>query len=513
MRTSSLSRRTWIQACSATAITGFHSLFAGEKDQPGNSVTDIGERRELFVDGALVERMQGCRWVQHPPRDEGIVLRFDQPWEGLFCAYATVIRDGYRYRLYYRGRPQAGADGDEGEVTCYAESLDGRHWVKPPLELYPYRNHRRTNIVLAHAAPVTHNFCPMLDTRPGVESNQRYKAIGGTIRSGLMAYASADGLHWQPMQKEPVLSKQMVPFKYMFDSQNLAFWSAFEQRYVCYFRVFHKGVRSIARSTSDDFLHWSRPVLMEYRHRGKEAPREHLYTNQTHPYFRAPHIYISIAARFIPGRQVLSDEEARAIGVHPRYFKDTSDAVLMSTRGTSWYERTFLSSFIRPGIGARNWVSRTNYPALNVVQTGPNEMSVYVNQDYAQPTAHLRRYSMRLDGFASLQADATGGTIVTRPIRFQGDRLWLNFSTSAAGEIRVGLLDGASGQPIAGYAVEDCQPVIGNEIERAVRWKGGPAVSQVAGRPIRLQFALRDADLFAYRFGKSEAASSERAGS
>ncbi|HHK42051.1 MAG TPA: hypothetical protein ENJ50_06490, partial [Planctomycetaceae bacterium] len=86
-------------------------------------MTDIGERRELFVDGALVERVQGCRWVQHPPRDEGIVLRFDQPWEGLFCAYATVIRDGYRYRLYYRGRPKAGADGDEGEVTCYAESL------------------------------------------------------------------------------------------------------------------------------------------------------------------------------------------------------------------------------------------------------------------------------------------------------------------------------------------------------------------------------------------------------
>ncbi len=102
---------------------------------------------------------------------------------------------------------------------------------------------------------------------------------------------------------------------------------------------------------------------------------------------------------------------------------------------------------------------------------------------------------------------------MTRSIRFQGDRLWLNFSTSAAGEIRVGLLDGASGQPIAGYAIEDCRPVIGNEIERAVRWKGGPSVSQVAGRPIRLQFALRDADLFAYRFGKSEASSSERSGS
>ncbi|HAH43770.1 MAG TPA: hypothetical protein DCM07_02740, partial [Planctomycetaceae bacterium] len=65
----------------------------------------------------------------------------------------------------------------------------------------------------------------------------------------------------------------------------------------------------------------------------------------------------------------------------------------------------FLSGYITGGIGAQNWVSRTNYPALNVVQTGPAEMSVYVNQDYAQQTAHLRRYSLRLDGFASLHAD------------------------------------------------------------------------------------------------------------
>jgi len=34
-----------------------------------------------------------------------------------------------------------------------------------------------------------------------------------------------------------------------------------------------------------------------------------------------------------------------------------------------------------PGIGLQNWVSRSNYPAFNVVQTGPAEMSIYVQQD------------------------------------------------------------------------------------------------------------------------------------
>ena len=71
-----------------------------------------------------------------------------------------------------------------------------------------------------------------------------------------------------------------------------------------------------------------------------DAPPEHLYTNQTSSYFRAPHIYVGIAARFMPGRQVLTAAEAAAIRVDPKYFQDCSDAVLLTTRGGSSYERT-----------------------------------------------------------------------------------------------------------------------------------------------------------------------------
>jgi len=244
---------------------------------------------------------------------------------------------------------------------------------------------------------------------------------------------------------------------------------------------------------------------MEYSNPHGPAPIEHLYTNQTHPYFRAPHIYVAIAARFMPGRQVLTDAQAAAIGVHPKYFKDTSDAVFMTTRpgvpGRSGiYDRTFLEGFIRGGIGAQNWVSRTNYPALNVVSTGPSEMSVYVNQDYAQPTAHLRRYSMRLDGFSSIAAGYAGGEMTTRPLTFSGSRLTINFATSAAGGIRIELQDG-DGKAIPGFALGDCREQIGNEIGRHVAWKGGDDVSALAGKAIRMRVALKDADLFSFRFG------------
>ena len=460
---------------------------------------ELGSRRELFVDSHLIERLENARLILHSPVDEGPVLKFGQPWEGQFCGYCTVIKDEDRFRLYYRGRPGKGADGDVGEVTCYAESRDGLTWTKPDVGLFTVQGIADNNIILANAAPVTHNFSPMLDASPNVRSEHRFKALGGTMKSGLIAWGSADGIHWQKLQDDAVIPVSMVPFKYMFDSQNLAFWSELEDCYVCFFRVFENGIRRIARTTSNDFLHWSAPVLMEYETNGRPSPIQHLYTNQTHPYFRAPQIYVSVAARFMPGRQVLNDEQARAINVDPSYFKDTSDAVLMTTRGGNTYQRTFLSAFIRPGVGAHNWVSRTNYPALNVVQTGESEMSVYVNQDYAQPTAHLRRYSMRLDGFASLHSDFEGGELTTRPFTFSGSRLSINFSTSAAGGVKFELQTEA-GDPIPGFTLAEAVEQIGNEIDRTVTWKSTSKLSSLAGEPVRLHCLVKDADLYSLQF-------------
>jgi hypothetical protein len=205
----------------------------------------------------------------------------------------------------------------------------------------------------------------------------------------------------------------------------------------------------------------------------------------------------------MPGRRVLTTQQAEAIQVNPKYFNDTSDAVLMTSRGGNIYDRTFMEAFVAPGIGLENWTSRTNYPACGVVQTGRDEMSVYVNQNYGQPTSHLRRYSLRLDGFASVHADYDGGEMITRPLTFAAGKLLLNCSTSAAGGIRVEVQD-ADGKPVPGFALDDCHEVIGNEIERAVEWVGGDDVGKLAGKPLRLRFVAKDADLFALRFGRGQ---------
>ena len=230
-----------------------------------------------------------------------------------------------------------------------------------------------------------------------------------------------------------------------------------------------------------------------------DANPEHLYTNQTSPYFRALHIYTAVCARFMPGRQVLTEEQAKQLGADARYFKDCSDAVLVTSRGGKQFTRTFMEAFLRPGVGFQNWVSRSNYPALNVVQTGPASMSLYVNRNYGQPTAYVCRYELRLDGFASAHAGYSGGEIVTRTLSMEGSRLELNYASSAAGGVRVEIRDPA-GEPYPGFSQSEAPELIGDEINRVYSWKSGSDVSALRGKPLRLRFVLKDADLYSFRF-------------
>jgi BNR repeat-like domain len=472
-------------------VTGGQEPLSAPRVRPSvHDVVDIGSRRELFVDRFLIDGMHDARLVLSRPQDEGVVLKFDKPWEGLFCGYCTVLKTGHGLRVYYRGRAGLGKDGDDSETTCVAESKDGINWTRPKLGLFEIDGSRDNNAVLKGMSPFSHNFSPWIDRRPGVAPDQRYKALAGLHPDGLALFVSSDGLQWKPLKKHVITSDDFA-----FDSQACAFWSESEQQYVCYFRTWKNKIRWVSRTTSADCIDWTEPVQISFG----DAPPEHLYTNQTHPYFRAPHIYVGTAARFVPGRQVVTEEQAREINVNPKYFKDTSDAVLMTSRGGNVFDRTFLTSFIRPGIGVRNWVSRTNYPALNIVQTSPTEMSVYVNQDYAQPTAHLHRYSMRLDGLASVRAEYSGGELLTRPFTFSGEQLSINFATSAAGSIRVELQT-ADGTPIPGFTISDCRDQIGNEIERTVTWNSESELSTLAGKPVRLRFVMKDADLYSIRF-------------
>ncbi len=494
MLESDISRREWIKSASALtlATTGgaLVSRLATAAKPAEQGVVAIGSRRELFVDDLLVGQFKGATRKMHQPQR----LRNLPPHP--FGHYATVLKDGERYRMYYRGDKIQGLhwkkDGwgvyHANEVSEYAESDDGFHWTEPDLNKYNIPGIPQGNVVLADEFLVNHNFSPFIDDRPGVPRSERYKALGGgrypeanwggwpdaarraDLRKkygpgGLYAWASADGLQWKKLQKAAALPETFGNF----DSQNVAFWSAAEGQYVCYFRWFHNGLRAIRRSTSEDFLHWSEPVAMQ-----ANEPGEHLYTSGTHPYFRAPHIYIALATRFQTRRSAITD------------------VVLMTTRpGAEHYDRTFKEAFIRPGLGERGWGNRSNYVAWHVVPTSDSEMSMYMYGG--------AQYVLRHDGFISVHAGFERGEFITKPFTFEGRKLEVNYSTSAAGGIHVELQDLAR-QPIPGHTLDDSDLLYGDEISHDVTWKQNADVSRLAGKPVRLRFAMNEADLYSLRF-------------
>lgn len=451
----------------------------------------IGHRWELFVDRYLIDEIEGEVELRlHKPIAREVVMVHDKPWEGNTCGYHTVFKDGKLYRMYYRGWDHDSATKQElhPAVVCYAESQDGIHWKRPYLRLVEFNGSRDNNIILEGIG--SHNFTPLKDTNPQCAPGARYKAVArgeGKDKSKLFALLSPDGIHWKLMQSQPILTEGA------FDSQNLAFWDSVRNEYRCYFRDFRAGVRDIKTCTSRDFIHWTKPVWLKY----PGAPKEHLYTNQIQPYYRALHIFIGLPTRFIPKRGSLTE------------------GLLMTSRDGQIFHR-WEEAVIRPGRNQDKWHNRSNYIWLGLVETEADlpgagkELSVYTNERYYKgPGVKTRRYTYRTDGFVSLHASFRGGEVTTKPMTVEGNspprgKLLMNFSTSAAGSVRVEIQN-EQGVPIAGYALTDCPEIYGDEIEQVVKWNGGSDLSKLApkglaDKAIRLRFVLRDADVFAFGF-------------
>jgi hypothetical protein len=497
-------------------IAVFVALLLASAQTNGQEAIEIGSRRELFVDGHLIDKLVGAQRRMHQPVAREIAVVHDAPWEGAGSGYHSVIHDGDTYRMYHRGSKLGVENGRlkvGGQVYCYAESRDGIRWEKPNLRLYEHGGSKENNIFWTGVG--IHNFAPFLDTRPDCPPESRFKALAGTAaEGGLFAFHSPDGIHWSLTRKEPVVTEGA------FDSQNLAFWDATAGKYRAYFRTFTEGIttgkvwkpagyRAIRTASSSDFLSWGDEADLTY----EDSPVEHLYTNQIGPYFRAPHILIGFPTRYIergwsPSMRALPQLEHREMRseAHLRYGTSLTEGLLMASRNGVHFER-WNEAFLKPGPQRpETWQYGHNYIAWHAVETksslpgAPNELSLYATEgSWTGDSNAIRRYTLRLDGFVSVNAGWRGGELITKPLKFTGDRLDLNFSTSAAGDIRVEIQD-ADGKPFPGFTLDDSAEIFGDEIDRTVQWKSGSDVSSLSGKTVRLRFVLKDADLYALKF-------------
>ena len=341
------------------------------------------------------------------------------------------------------------------------------------------------------------------DGNPAAPDSQRYKAVSNTDRAdwdgGIFGFVSPDGTRWMPIQDTPLLPNDHQGYD---GPQAPAFWDRHRGQYRAYLRAWATGDgeevpkfkaapqarcwRTIRTSTSQDFINWTDPELVEF-----DVPlsvEEQFYTNAIQPYFRAPHILIGLPKRFTPLRKKVPEHAATGV----------SDGGFIASRdGLHW--KRWLEAFIRPGPDPKNWVERNNLPASGIVETAPGELSVYWTEHLRTEGCRVRRGTLRTDGFVSVQAGHGGGEMLTRPFTFDGSQLIINYSTSAFGSLQVEVQD-VEGRPVNGFNLSQCPVVYGDEVEHVVAWEEGSDVGSLAGRPVRLRFALKDADLFSIRF-------------
>ena len=480
----------------------------------GETPITLEDRRELFVDEYLIGSKTGDISLKlHEPTPREIALTFDQPWEGNTSGYPTVMFDGEVYRMIYRGHRMTWKTGkllmENSPVVCYAESHDGIQWKRPTLNIHKWLGKDRdkletptVNNIVWPGSPYSGTFVPFEDTNPECRPDERFKALGGNHRVGLHLFTSPDAIHWKK-REEPIFHEGAL------DSMNTMFWDELRNRYTLYFRTVRDGLRSIDVTHSKDLTNWTKSTTLLYG----QSPPQQMYTNGIEPYYRAPHLMVGFPTRYtarpVSNRLAALPPKAlrRELGnAYPRIASDLSDGLFMSSRDGTNFNR-WDEAFIRPRRespeNARNWMYGDNYQSYGLFPTkdenGRLEISFLVSHGYWQEyKSHIRRYSIRPDGFVSLNAKYAGGEVITKPIRFSGTRLELNYATSAAGSLKVELLD-ANGMPLEGFSLKECEELTGNSLHQIVSWQGG-GLSRLAGRPIRLRFVLKDADLFSFKF-------------
>ena len=470
---------------------------------------NISSRLEPFWDSFLLDEAKTTAELKgFSPVKKEKVFTCDAPWEGDGCDYFNLFFDDGIYRMYYLGWSMKGEVGNTGISSelhiriCYAESRDGITWIKPNLGLCEYNGSKENNILLDKNTQKFDNFYVFKDSNPACPPEEKYKAITGdhgAFGKYLKAYYSPDGIHFTP--------KHIISTSDYYDTLNVAFYDNIRKKYFAFVRGFHggkfeNGVRDVRCLTSPDFVNWSDSEQINFNDE-LDVP---LYTNAVSPYPRAPHIFTGFPTRYIerkewtPNFDRLCGREKRLerFSQHPRYGLTVTDCIFMTSRDGYYWTR-YNDPILRPGAeNGRNWVYGNCYPCVGMVETpssdsgAPNELSMLVGENHWMdiPT-EIYRYVIRTDGFAALCAGWQTKTAATKPLIFDGEKMVINFSTSARGSLYITVTDED------GNSIESGE-LFGDSIDRRVDFSG--SLSAFSGKPVTIRFEMTECNLFSMKF-------------
>ena len=529
------------------------------------SNVNIGRTRQLFLDDHIVEETRDVVRQVHRPRRHPAnpVVTPDRPWEqnggGVQLYGGTVLYDEEDeiFKLWYRigEAPVKGSDGlwhqPPGSYrACYATSADGMNWEKPNLGLRAFDGSTDNNLL-----PATKGGGGQL-RRPNLikdysepDPRQRYKMvylneIDG--RWGLSKGFSADGVHWDTnVGERKVFDKSVAPNGLLFG------WDEGNQEFVHFHRKggeesrervdvdgrFVRRKTAVVRSSSPDFVNWGDPV--EVLHRGENDP----------PYWSPSHgmdlagmqytddLYVGAVDTCTPFHVEDQPEGMSPRKWHPysHMFAEYRTEFVFSRDNKDW-KRLWPGWEFFPPAQWRAWDDKTIGVDRPIVYNGQilwfycgnnlplgvntpdhplyEQQGTVVNGEYMGYSIGLA--TMRLDGFVSMDGYEPVGTLVTKPLLFEGDRLLVNarapetaFDTDKDpgrpfGRLTVEML-GEDGRPLPGYTADDCDAFTGDETSHVVTWNGIPSVGDLAGRTVKLRFNLRNTALYALEFTSDNA--------
>ncbi|MCZ6635066.1 MAG: hypothetical protein O7G87_16840 [bacterium] len=501
-------------------------------------------QKQLFLDDFVVQEIQHLDRTMHRPEKSDPLLKADRPSDGSHIAIASApmwIPDEGIYKFPYEVR----RDDSNGKEMALAVSTDGLHWEKPDLGLVSFEGSTKNNLF---PTPDNRRLWHIVYDPDDPDDARRYKGFV-TVPGGRHPVVSPDCLHWTKLDIDPQTLPSGDAGTLTYDRDNKQFLGLlkFKSQYG----------RAYNLTTSTDFANWTEPRFLfgtdeEDQTQAIDVIRRRLANpNFAKPLMVAPDP--SIGWREPDPSPWRGDPTWRAecynMGVFP--YEGLHIATLMIyyptgprlPEGTNcdgfhhiqlamtrdlktWTRLGNREPFIGPSPLSKGLVG--NYDRLQLQVTNqpldrgdelwfyyegmksrvpqhdrwtdgsprdPSTLTPEERADWLEDTlSGVYVAVLRKDGFVSLDAEPQGGQILTHPLKWAGDHLFLNLD-APAGHARLELLD-ARGVPIPGLSGEDAPIVHGDGICLHVPWPRN--LSALSGQTVQLRIHLQNARLYAF---------------
>ena len=483
----------------------------------GDTTFNVREgERQLFPDDYGVSRIENLTRTMHQPAKKGAVIRPDvsMGFKNIQIRMAPIWSPEKEvWQLWDCASEPTELDGTGIYFSGYYESTDGLHWSKPEIGQVEYRGSKANNFVTVVLGGFQHRAECIVRDEIDPDSNRRYKtATPNVFDGGKGGYAiSPDGIRWTEISHPGISSG---------DEWNLTFDER-EQLFLHYLKRRGAHGRAVWLTTSEDFSHWSEPELIfEADDLDQIRGVERIEARLADPAYQRhvsndPSVYNVDVYHMCPFRYESAYFGMPAFyhAVCPAYQNKNTDgfhvAELASSRNLKdWSRLGDRQAFIEPSRrdGGAYDLTQIMSPASAVVRKdelwfyysglkyrGLNALPEEERRDLEQDSSAICLAVLRRDGFVSLDAADAGGTVLTEPFVFAGERLFVN-CYAPDGELRVETLDSD------GEITALSTPIDGDQPNAQVLWEQGD-IGQQSNKEVRLRFTLRDAKLYSYWVG------------